>query len=38
MLRIIEARVQGIVMDPSQAAIADAKVTLKNVNTGIENV
>ena len=30
------AKVQGIVTDPSQAAITAAKVTLKNVNTGIE--
>ncbi len=30
------ARVQGQVKDPSQAAIVGAKVTLKNVNTGIE--
>ncbi|MGE5647733.1 MAG: TonB-dependent receptor domain-containing protein [Acidobacteriota bacterium] len=30
-------KVQGIVTDPSQAAIAAAKVTLKNVNTGIES-
>jgi len=31
-------RLQGIVSDPSQAAIANAQVTLKNVNTGIEAV
>ncbi len=30
------ARVQGVVTDPSQAAIVDAKVTLKNANTGTE--
>jgi hypothetical protein len=29
-------RVQGLVTDPSQAAIVGAKVTLRNVNTGIE--
>ena len=32
------ARVQGVVSDPTQAAVSAAKVTLKNVNTGIENV
>src|SRR5579864_4707434 len=31
-------RVQGIVADPSQAAVAGAQVTLRNVNTGIESV
>jgi hypothetical protein len=31
-------RVQGLVTDPSQAAVAGASVTLKNVNTGIEAV
>ncbi len=31
------ARVQGLVTDPSQAAVVGAKVTLKNVNMGIEN-
>jgi len=31
-------RVQGMVGDPSHAAIANAKVTLRNVNTGIEVV
>src|SRR5438874_809258 len=31
-------RVQGIVTDPSQAAVAHAKITLSNVNTGIESV
>ena len=30
------ARVQGIVADSSQAAVAGAKVTLRNVNTGVE--
>ena len=30
------AKVQGLVTDPSQASISTAKVTLKNVNTGIE--
>ena len=30
------ARVQGLVTDPSQASIVAAKVTLKNVNTGVE--
>ena len=30
-------RVQGNVTDPSQAAIVGAKVTLRNVNTGIES-
>ncbi len=29
-------KVQGIVTDPSQAAVAGADVTLKNANTGIE--
>ena len=32
------ARVQGVVTDPSQAAVVSAKVTLRNVNTGIEGV
>ncbi len=32
------ARVQGIVTDPTKAAIVGAKVSLKNVNTGLENV
>ena len=32
------AKVQGIVTDPSQAAVLGAKVTLKNVNTGVDNV
>ena len=31
------ARVQGLATDPSQAALSGAKVTLRNVNTGIEN-
>ena len=30
-------RVQGTVADPSQAAVAGAAVTLRNVNTGIES-
>src|SRR6478672_7279271 len=30
-------RVQGTVADPSQAAVAGAGVTLRNVNTGIES-
>lgn len=30
------ARVQGVVTDPSQASVAGASVTLKNVNTGVE--
>src|SRR5712692_8402740 len=30
-------RVQGIVTDPSQAALPEATVTLKNVNTGVES-
>jgi len=30
-------RVQGTVADPSQAAIAGATVTLRNVNTGVES-
>src|SRR5882724_10634986 len=30
------AKVQGIVTDPSQAAVVDSKVTLKNINTGVE--
>jgi hypothetical protein len=30
------ARVQGAVLDSSQAAISGAKVTLRNVNTGVE--
>ncbi len=29
------AKVQGLVADPSQASIVGAKVTLKNVNTGV---
>src|SRR3989442_498111 len=32
------ARVQGAVTDPSQAAVANAKITLKNTNTGISSV
>jgi hypothetical protein len=32
------ARIQGTVTDPSQAAVAGATVTLRNVNTGVENV
>jgi hypothetical protein len=32
------ARVQGVVTDPSHAAIVGAKVTLKNLNTGLEEV
>jgi hypothetical protein len=32
------ARVQGIVTDPSQAAVVGASVTLKNINTGVESV
>lgn len=31
-------KVQGIVTDPSQGAVANAKVTLKNINTGIETI
>ncbi len=31
-------KVQGIVTDPSQAAVVGAKVTLRNVNTGVESV
>jgi len=31
-------RVQGIVTDPTQAAVVTAKVTLKNTGTGVENV
>ncbi len=30
------AKVQGMVSDPSQAAIVAARVTLKNINTGVE--
>jgi len=30
-------RVQGIVTDPSRGALANAKVTLRNINTGVEN-
>jgi hypothetical protein len=29
------AKIQGIVTDSSNAAVADAKVTLRNINTGI---
>ncbi|MCX6635912.1 MAG: carboxypeptidase-like regulatory domain-containing protein [Acidobacteria bacterium] len=32
------AEVQGIVTDPSRAAIVGARVTLKNADTGAENV
>ena len=32
------AKVQGVVTDPSQAAIVGARVTLKNADTGAENV
>ena len=31
------ARVQGVVTDPSQASVVGAKVTLRNVNTGVES-
>jgi len=31
-------KVEGHVTDQTQAAVVDAKVTLKNVNTGVENV
>lgn len=31
-------KVQGTVTDPSQAAVAQANVTLRNINTGIETV
>lgn len=31
-------RVQGMVTDPTQAAVVGAKVTLRNVNTGVETV
>jgi len=30
-------RVQGIVADPSQAGVANANITLRNVNTGVES-
>jgi hypothetical protein len=36
MAQDYRAKVQGIVTDPSQAAVAGASVTLRNVNTGIE--
>src|SRR5687768_12556741 len=29
--------IQGMVTDPSQAAVTSAKVTLKNINTGVES-
>jgi hypothetical protein len=32
------AKVQGLVTDPTQASVVDATVTLKNVNTGVEEV
>jgi hypothetical protein len=32
------ARVQGIVTDPSHAAVANAKVALRNISTGVESV
>src|SRR5215471_20666511 len=38
MAQEYRGRVQGIVADPSQAAIANATVTLRNVNTGVESV
>ena len=31
-------RVQGTIYDPAQAAVAGAKVTLKNTGTGVENI
>ena len=31
-------RVQGTVADPSQAALPEATVTLRNVNTGVDTV
>src|ERR1039458_2224068 len=31
-------RLQGTVADPSEAAIAGASVTLRNINTGVETV
>jgi hypothetical protein len=36
MAQDYRAKVQGIVTDPSQAAVAGATVTLRNVNTGID--
>jgi hypothetical protein len=32
------ARLQGVVTDPSQAAVAGATITLKNIETGVESV
>ncbi len=29
------AKVQGVILDSSQAAIANATVTLRNINTGV---
>src|SRR5258708_39760650 len=37
MAQEYRGRVQGIVADPSQAAISNATVTLRNVNTGVES-
>ncbi len=31
-------KIQGIVEDPAEAALAQASVTLRNINTGIETV
>ena len=31
-------KIQGVVTDPSQASLAEASVTLRNINTGIETV
>jgi hypothetical protein len=32
------ARLQGVITDPTQAAVTGAKVTLRNAQTGVENV
>jgi len=34
----LRARIQGIVTDSSEAVVAGARVTLRNVNTGVDTV
>ena len=32
----LRGRVQGVITDPSEAVVVGAKITLRNVNTGVE--